>query len=235
MTLNPKARQTLQQHQRALYLTDEDVGQVETSLQAAQQQRQHMQYQEDLKIYEQMFLEALQRQSPLAESDRQELQYLQEVLQLQPADVSNIEARLMTPLAATPEQPPAAEPNSQSPKASPHQSQGTGDTIDPASIPTQLQAHSSPPADPSNQPTMPPKKPPIFLRTEPHSKESAPPPAPDMLPTDISNEQLDEVIALPPNIKDLLLRALLEKSQSHLTAEAANVPPDHHSLNQSAG
>lgn len=234
MTLSPKARQALRQQQQALYLTNQDVEQVETSLQHAQQQRHHMQYQEDLKIYEQMFLEALQRQSPLTEGDRQELQYLQEVLQLQPADVSHIEARLTT-LATPSEHPPATGQKSQETKEPQHPAQVTGETVDPASMPTQLQANSSPPTDPSNQPTMPPKKPPTFLRTEPHPKEPVTPPTPEIVPTDISDAELDEVIALPPSIKDLLLRALLEKSQSHLPSEASSSIPDHPSPTQAVG
>lgn len=226
MTLSPQARQALRHQQHALYLTNQDIEQVEASLQDAQQQRQHMQHQEDLKIYEQMFLEALQRQFPLAESDRQELQYLQEVLQLQPADVEAIEAHLTT-LAEAQEHPPAQESKHPAANESPHQDETIGNTPDPASIPTQLQAGSSLAPNPSNQPTMPPKRPPVFLKAEPHSQE-APTSSPEIPPAEASDAQLDEVIALPPNIKDLLLRALLEKSQSHLISEGSSPTSDHH-------
>ncbi|MBL1176335.1 tetratricopeptide repeat protein [Pantanalinema sp. GBBB05] len=227
MTLSPQARQTLRQQQQALYLTNQDIEQVEASLQDAQQQRQHMQHQEDLKIYEQMFLEALQRQAPLAESDRQELQYLQEVLQLQPADVEAIEAHLTT-LAEAQERPQAKASKHPAANESPHQNETIDNTPDPASIPTQLQAGSSPSPDPATQPTMPPKRPPVFLKAEPHPKEPPPTSSPEIPPAEASDAQLDEVIALPPNIKDLLLRALLEKSQSHLISEDSSPTSEHH-------
>ncbi|MGI0485288.1 tetratricopeptide repeat protein [Pantanalinema rosaneae CENA516] len=229
MTLSPKVRQVLKQQQQALYLTNQDIEQVEASLQVAQQQRQHMQYQEDLKIYEQMFLEALQRQSPLADSDRQELQYLQEVLQLQPADVEEIETRLST-LAETPEPPSTPPPSHPQPHVSKHGSKAEDNPGDLASIPTQLQADSSPaPPDTATLPTMPPKRPQVFLRPESQSGEPAASTSPPQPPApDLSDVDLEEVISLPPDIKDLLLKALLEKTRSHTPTEAATVPSEHH-------
>lgn len=68
-----------------------------------------MQYQNDLWIYEQVLREKMQRQYPLSEADRQELQSLCEVLKLQVDDVQTIENRVssgFTPLPNPSQEPP---------------------------------------------------------------------------------------------------------------------------------
>jgi tetratricopeptide (TPR) repeat protein len=89
--------QKLRQWQQALSLTDSDTGLISAvSLSASRLQPKPRQ--NDLKLYEQllerMLAEARDRQSSLRESDRHELQALQQVLHLPDEDVAEIARRL---------------------------------------------------------------------------------------------------------------------------------------------
>lgn len=90
--MNPNERllSKLRQKQKELGLTESDTGlQEEPALAQPGLSRQ-----EDLEFYEQMFAEMVQRQYPLAESDRRELAYFQQVFRLSDQDVQEIQQRV---------------------------------------------------------------------------------------------------------------------------------------------
>jgi len=103
MTPKEEVYQKLKQWQKALSLTDSDTGLISAVPSANRLQPKPRQ--NDLKLYEQllerMLAEARDRQSSLRESDRYELQALQQVLNLPNEDVAEIEHRLATQSAAT--------------------------------------------------------------------------------------------------------------------------------------
>lgn len=96
MTPKEEVYRKLRQWQKALSLTDSDTGLISTGSSASRLQPKPNQ--NDLKLYEQvlerMMAEAAERQAPLRESDRHELEALQQVLQLPNEDVAEIEHRL---------------------------------------------------------------------------------------------------------------------------------------------
>ena len=96
MTPKEEVYRKLRQWQKALSLTDSDTGLISTGSSASRLQPKPNQ--NDLKLYEQvlerMMAEAGERQAPLRESDRHELEALQQVLQLPNEDVAEIEHRL---------------------------------------------------------------------------------------------------------------------------------------------
>jgi len=103
--MNPKEEvyRKLRQWQKALSLTDSDTGLISTGSSASRLQPKPRQ--NDLTLYEQvlerMMADANDRQTPLRESDRHELEALQQVLQLPNEDVAEIEHRLDVQSAAT--------------------------------------------------------------------------------------------------------------------------------------
>jgi tetratricopeptide (TPR) repeat protein len=96
MTPKEEVYQKLRQWQKVLSLTDSDTGLISTVPSASRLQPKPRQ--NDLKLYEQllerMSAEARDRQSSLRESDRHELQALQQVLHLPDEDVAEISRRL---------------------------------------------------------------------------------------------------------------------------------------------
>ncbi len=103
--MNPKEEvyRKLRQWQKALSLTDSDTGLISTGSSASRLQPKPRQ--NDLTLYEQvlerMMADANDRQTPLRQSDRHELEALQQVLQLPNEDVAEIEHRLDVQSAAT--------------------------------------------------------------------------------------------------------------------------------------
>jgi tetratricopeptide (TPR) repeat protein len=98
--MNPNERlvSKLRQKQKELGLTDDDTGLQESpTLMNANAPRQ-----EDLEFYEQMFGEMAQRQYPLHESDRRELEYFQQVFHLSDEDVFDIEQRVLGDIGRPP-------------------------------------------------------------------------------------------------------------------------------------
>lgn len=98
--MNPNERlvSKLRQKQKELGLTDDDTGLQESpTLMHANAPRQ-----EDLEFYEQMFGEMAQRQYPLHESDRRELEYFQQVFHLSDDDVFDIEQRVLGDIGMPP-------------------------------------------------------------------------------------------------------------------------------------
>ncbi len=96
MTPREEVYQKLRQWQKALSLTDSDTGLISAVPSAS---RSHPQPNpKDLKLYEQvlerMLADATERQAPLRESDRRELEALQQVLRLPHEEVAEIEHRL---------------------------------------------------------------------------------------------------------------------------------------------
>jgi tetratricopeptide (TPR) repeat protein len=92
----------LKQVQKSLRLTESDTGLIGAMPAAS---RLHSKTDKNhLKMYEQVFgrmlAEAMERQSPMRESDRHELQALQQVLRLADEDVTDIENRLTAQLSA---------------------------------------------------------------------------------------------------------------------------------------
>jgi tetratricopeptide (TPR) repeat protein len=74
------------QQQQALHLTDENVLAIAATPYFSHQQAQRAQQQQNLALYEQVYLAALQRQNPLSDRDRQVLQSLKQVLHLSDQD-----------------------------------------------------------------------------------------------------------------------------------------------------
>ncbi len=87
------AYQKLKQWQKALSLTDGDteLKHADPRLTKLGQPQPRL---EDLKLYEQMLREAMERQIPPRESDRKELEYLKQVLQLPDDSIQLIEQQL---------------------------------------------------------------------------------------------------------------------------------------------
>ena len=124
-----------------------------------------MQYQNDLWIYEQVLREKMQRQYPLSEGDRQELQSLCEVLKLQVDDVQAIENRVSSSFMTLPnssQEPPQLPEFPTSPTVTGDQAMATAsqDSLDYPS--PQATAAVQPPVNPINadfSQTMPPHTP----------------------------------------------------------------------------
>lgn len=101
--MNPKEEvyRKLRQMQKALSLPDSDTGLISPGSSASRLQPKPNP--KDLKFYEQvlerMMADAKEHQAPFRESDRHELEALQQVLQLPNEDVAEIEHRLDVPSA----------------------------------------------------------------------------------------------------------------------------------------
>ncbi|MBF2029379.1 MAG: tetratricopeptide repeat protein [Oscillatoriales cyanobacterium C42_A2020_001] len=108
MNPNENAYRKLKQWQKALGLTDGDTGLAEVQPELTDPNKPKP---EDLELYEEMFLEAAQRQIPLQERDRKELEYFRQVFHLRDEDVFEIEQRLMAELEIPPDAYPDAYSN----------------------------------------------------------------------------------------------------------------------------
>lgn len=84
----------LRQKQKELGLTESDNALQEVDPQLAQ----NLTRQENLEFYEQMFLEMVQRQLPIQDGDRRELQYFQKVFRLSDEESFAIEQRVLNEL-----------------------------------------------------------------------------------------------------------------------------------------
>lgn len=121
MNPNENAYRKLKQWQKALGLTDGDTGLAEVQPDLTDPNKPKP---EDLELYEEMFLEAAQRQIPLQDRDRKELQYFQQVFHLRDEDVVEIEQRVMAAMEIPPDAYLEAYPNmdSMNPAMSPPRS-----------------------------------------------------------------------------------------------------------------
>lgn len=113
MVFSKQAQQSLHRWQQALGLTAQDTAPLHSALastlEGVHQQRHRMQYRENLDIYRQMLMEAMERQYPLQDDDRLILSDLQTLLHLQPEDAHAIEAQVVDQMGLTSSEPAAPD------------------------------------------------------------------------------------------------------------------------------
>ncbi|NJR39928.1 MAG: hypothetical protein HC781_15265 [Leptolyngbyaceae cyanobacterium CSU_1_4] len=131
-------RQGLRQLQRALNLTDQQVGAIEARVNHEFQTQTHA-YRESLLCYEQAFSNAIRQEFPLSAPSQNQLWQLQDSLGLQRADVIKIEGQLVAQ-AGNP--PPPLDFRSESPLSPPS-----------SSPPSDLPPNPQPELQPDPQPT----------------------------------------------------------------------------------
>ncbi len=92
MNPNENAYRQLKQWQKALGLTNSDTGLANVQPDSTDPNQPKP---EDLELYEEMFREAAERQIPIQERDRRELEYFQQIFHLREEDIVEIEQRVL--------------------------------------------------------------------------------------------------------------------------------------------
>jgi len=100
---------TVEDLRQILWLREQDTAAIDATPYLADQRRQRARYEDNLARYEQVLLAAMQRQYPLADGDRQQLEQLQQLLKLRPVDVQAVESGLVKQLTRTTLPPGVAE------------------------------------------------------------------------------------------------------------------------------
>ncbi|WNZ44043.1 caspase family protein [Leptolyngbya boryana CZ1] len=112
----------LNQHQKALSLTDEDVAAIQSriivSIEEEQQKREQ---------YRQVFAEAIQYENPLSEATRDELRQLQNILELSREEIEQVEAQVIEQSARTEKAPHTTEQSTK--QTNEIQPQGTSNSV----------------------------------------------------------------------------------------------------------